>query len=104
MIPPLLNEELNGLVKILDKDVSKDHPERYLPATEITKGVVRHFCEIDRLIAKRFGLQLKGHQLTLINLKQMHVESFTTEHINNKDFGGTPFPSNVMRHFMASKL
>ncbi len=104
VVTPLLNEELNGLVKILDKDVSKDHPERYLPATEITKGVVRHFCEIDRLIAKRFGLQLKEHQLTLINLKQMHVESVTTERINNEVFGGTPFPSNMIRHFMASKM
>ena len=104
VVTPLLNKKFDDLVKILDKEVNKAHPERYLPPTSITKEVVRHFCEVDKWIEKRFGLSIKEHQLTMVNLKQMDVELVTTEHINEVLFQGVEFQSNMIRHYMSSKM
>jgi len=104
VVTPLLNQKFDDLVKILDKEVNKAHPERYLPPTLITKEVVRHFCEIDKWIEKRFGLSLKEHQLTMVNLKQKDAELVTTEHINQVLFQGVQFQSNIIRHYMSSKM
>lgn len=104
VIEPLLNNELSNLTKILDKKVNKNHPERWLPVTTITKSIVHHFRDVNNLVKRKYLLPIDKHQLTLINLEQRSSTLLQTQHINTEIFGGIDAPANTLRHFIASKL
>lgn len=104
VVNPLLNEELGELVKILDKNVNKEHPERYLPSTSITRAIVRHFREVDQVIKRRFSFPQKEHELNLIDLENRSLEPISNQHVNDELFAGINAPINAIRHFMDSKM
>ncbi len=100
----LLSATQVPLVKVLDKQVDKKHPERYLPMSTVTRALIKHHQLVSQFMAKRWHIGVPSDGLYYVAPDSEQVSPLSREHINQGLFDGEAVPINVFRHAIASLM